>query len=183
MELTWIKMFVSIFSNRKILLLLKERDGDTYFRVWIQLLTIAGQSMNDGKLMMSENVPMKLEDFAIIMNKSNDKMKKILNKLIQLEMIIYRDNVYIIKNWNKYQSVDKYEKVKEQNRERQGRYREKKKLENNVNVTLDNAEEEKIKEKNKIDNNRKDYYVKKTYSNFEQREYSKEDLEKIYCNK
>ena len=100
MELTWIKMFVSIFSNRKILLLLKERDGDTYFRVWIQLITIAGQSMNDGKLMMSENVPMKLEDFATIMNKSNDKMKKILNKLIQLEMIIYRDNVYIIKNWN-----------------------------------------------------------------------------------
>ena len=39
-------------------------------------------------------------------------------------MLICEDNIYKIKNWDKYQSADKYELVKEQNRERQKRFRE-----------------------------------------------------------
>ena len=40
----WIKVFTNIFANTKMQLLLKERDGDTFFRIWIQLLVIAGIS-------------------------------------------------------------------------------------------------------------------------------------------
>ena len=147
----WIKVFTDIFANPKIQLLLKERDGDTFFRVWIQLLTLAGQCMQEGKLMMSENSPMTIQDFVTIMNKSNKKMENILNKLIHLEMIIYEENTYIIKNWYKYQSIDKYEKVLEQNRARQKKFRDKKKEESNVSQTLSNTEEEirkEIKDKN-----------------------------------
>jgi predicted phage replisome organizer len=147
----WIKVFTDIFANKKMQLLLKERDGDTFFRVWIQLLTLAGQCMQEGKLMMSENSPMTIQDFATIMSKSNKKMENILNKLIHLEMIIYKDNTYIIKNWYKYQSVDKYEKTLEQNRVRQKRFRDKKKEESNVNQTLCNGTEEIRKE---IENNK-----------------------------
>ena len=152
----WIKVFTDIFANPKIKILLKERDGDTFFRVWIQLLTLAGQCMQEGKLMMSENSPMTIQNFATIMNKSNKKMENILNKLIHLEMIIYEENTYIIKNWYKYQSIDKYEKVLEQNRARQKKFRDKKKEESNVSQTLSNAEEEirkEIKDKNRLDEN------------------------------
>ena len=151
----WIKVFTDIFANPKIQLLLKERDGDTFFRVWIQLLTLAGQCMQEGKLMMSENSPMTIQNFATIMNKSNKKMENILNKLIHLEMIIYEENTYIIKNWYKYQSIDKYEKVLEQNRVRQKRFRDKKREESNVIQTLSNDKEEirEEKENNKIDEN------------------------------
>ena len=152
----WIKVFTDIFANPKIQLLLKERDGDTFFRVWIQLLTLAGQCMQEGKLMMSENSPMTIQDFATIMNKSNKKMDNILNKLIHLEMIIYEENTYIIKNWYKYQSIDKYEKVLEQSRARQKKFRDKKKEESNVSQTLSNAKEEirkEIKDKNRLDEN------------------------------
>lgn len=152
----WIKVFTDIFANHKIQLLLKDRDGDTFFRVWIQLLTLAGQCMQEGKLMMSENSPMTIQDFATIMNKSNKKMENILNKLIHLEMIIYEENTYIIKNWYKYQSIDKYEKVLEQNRARQKKFRDKKKEESNVSQTLSNTEEEirkEIKDKNRLDEN------------------------------
>ena len=45
-------------------------------------------------------------------------------------------DIYKNKNWDKYQSADKYELVKEQNRERQKRFRENQKNGNNVNVTL-----------------------------------------------
>ncbi len=151
----WIKVFTDIFANPKIQLLLKERDGDTFFRVWIQLLTLAGQCMQEGKLMMSENSPMTIQNFATIMNKSNKKMENILNKLIHLEMIIYEENTYIIKNWYKYQSIDKYEKVLEQNRVRQKRFRDKKREESNVIQTLSNDTEEirEEKENNKIEDN------------------------------
>lgn len=151
----WIKVFTDIFANPKIQLLLKERDGDTFFRVWIQLLTLAGQCMQKGKLMMSENSPMTIQNFATIMNKSNKKMENILNKLIHLEMIIYEENTYIIKNWYKYQSIDKYEKVLEQNRVRQKRFRDKKREESNVIQTLSNDTEEirEEKENNKIEDN------------------------------
>ena len=151
----WIKVFTNIFANPKIQLLLKERDGDTFFRVWIQLLTLAGTSMQNGKIMMSENTPITVENLATITHKSNKKIQNILNKLIHFEMIICEDNIYRIKNWYKYQSIDKYEKILKQNRERQKRFRDKKKEENNVTITLRNAIEENRKEveENKIDEN------------------------------
>lgn len=145
----WIKVFTNIFANPKMQLLLKERDGDTFFRIWIQLLVIVGISMQGGKIMMSENTPMAVEDLATITHKSNKKIQNILDKLIHFEMLICEDNIYKIKNWDKYQSADKYELVKEQNRERQKRYREKLKSEkekSNVIQTLSNGEEKNTKE-------------------------------------
>ena len=107
----WIKIFTSIFGNPKIQLLLKERDGDTIFRIWIQLLTIAGTSMQGGRIMFSTNQPLTVENLAKITQKTNKKIKNILDKLIHCEMIIFENNTYIIKNWEKYQSADKYEKM------------------------------------------------------------------------
>ena len=64
-------------------------------------------------------------------------------------MLIVEDGAYKIKNWDKYQSIEPYEKYKEQNRIRQQKYREKlksEKEESNVTITLDNTQEEnKIK--------------------------------------
>ena len=178
----WIKVFTDIFANPKMQLLLKERDGDTFFRIWIQLLVIAGISMQGGKIMMSENTPMTVEDLATITHKSNKKIQNILDKLIHFEMIIYEDNIYRIKNWEKYQSADKYELVKEQNRERQKRFRENQKNENNVNVTLSNGTEENKKENNKLEESKKDFSKKKGYLNYDQREYSNFDWDSLYAN-
>ena len=71
----WIKIFTSIFENPKIQLLLKERDGDTIFRIWIQLLTIAGTSAQGGKIMFSTNQPLTVEDLAKITQKKTKKLK------------------------------------------------------------------------------------------------------------
>ena len=178
----WIKVFTNIFANPKMQLLLKERDGDTFCRIWIQLLVIAGISMQGGKIMMSENTPMTVEGLAKITHKSNKKIQNILDKLIHFEMIIYEDNICRIKNWDKYQSADKYELVKEQNRERQKRFRENQKNENNVNVTLGNGTEENKKEKNKLEESKKDFSKKKGYLNYEQRDYSNFDWDSLYAN-
>ena len=49
-ELPWFKTETNIFSNRKIQLILKLTDGDTYFRVWIQLIALAVECNNKGRL-------------------------------------------------------------------------------------------------------------------------------------
>ena len=151
-KLQWLKIDANLFANRKIQILLKEPDGDTYIRVWIQLLSISLECNKDGKLLIGENKPMSIEYFSKIMGKSYEKMKKIIGKFLELEMIILENEVYKIKNWNEYQSIQTYEKYKEQGRLRQQKYREKLKSGNgksNVTVTLCNGEEENKENKRK----------------------------------
>lgn len=136
----WVKLCTDIFSNRKVKILLKERDGDTFFRVWIQLITIAGECNRSGGLFLNDNKPFTLKELAKIIGKTEKKFEKILTKMIELGMITYEQNTYIIKNWGKYQSVDKLEKMRIDNNERQRRYRERKKEKSNVMQMLNNID-------------------------------------------
>lgn len=136
----WVKLCTDIFSNRKVKILLKERDGDTFFRVWIQLLTIAGECNRSGGLFLNDNKPFTLKELAKIIGKTEKKFEKILTKMIELGMITYEQNTYIIKNWGKYQSIDKLEKMRIDNNERQRRYRERKKEKSNVMQMLNNID-------------------------------------------
>lgn len=87
-ELPWFKTETNIFSNRKIQILLKLPEGDTYFRVWIQLIALAVECNNKGRLEIGENNPMTIQNFSKIMGKSNKKIEKILKKFLELEMLI-----------------------------------------------------------------------------------------------
>ena len=157
-NLQWLKLEIKIFSNRKMQILLKETDGDTYFRVWIQLITIAMECNSEGKLVIGKNTPMTIENFSKIMGKSKKKMEKIIKKFQELNMLIIEEGAYKIKNWNKYQSVETNEKYQEQNRIRQQRHREKLKSEkekSNVTITENNAIEDNTVEEN-LEKNRKE---------------------------
>lgn len=153
----WFKVDRNIFNNRKIQILLKHKDGDTFFRVWMQLLSIAVECGNNGRLEIGQK-PITFVDCAKIMGKTSDKMRRILEEFLVLGMLKKEGETFLIKNWDKYQSIDKYENYQIQNRERQRKYREKLKSEgekSNVTITLNNAEEEKRTEK-KTKEERKD---------------------------
>ena len=148
-DIQWFKVEKNIFYNRKIQLLLGLKDGDTYFRVWMQLLSLAVECGDGGRLIIGNN-PISVKEFSKIMGKSSKKMSKILKNFLELEMLTKDGEVYVIKNWNKYQSLDRQETYQINNRERQRRFSEKKKKEQektNVSLTLDNATEEKREEK------------------------------------
>ena len=148
-DIQWFKLEKNIFCNRKIQLLLSLNDGDTYFRIWIQLLSLAVECGDGGRLIIGSN-PISIKEFSKIMGKSSKKMSKILEKFLELEMLKKEENVFVIKNWNKYQSLDRQEDYLIKNRERQRRFSEKLKKEQektNVSLTLDNATEEKREEK------------------------------------
>ena len=152
-NLQWLKLSTDFFDNNKIKLLESEKDGDTIIRVWIQLLITAMKSNYQGRLSITEDKPMTADDISKIMGKSEKKITKYLEKFEELQMIVIEENFYKIKNWSKYQSIEPYEKYKEQNRIRQQKYREKKKSEtekSNVTITQRNTKEEK-KIRNKIE--------------------------------
>ena len=167
-ELPCFKTETNIFSNRKIQILLKLPEGDTYFRVWIQLIAIAVECNNKGRLEIGENNPMTIQNFSKIMGKSNKKIEKILKKFLELEMLIKEGETFLIKNWDKYQSIEKYEKYQMQGRERQRRFREKHKSENeksNVTQTLGNAEEKNTKD---IENKKEENIREESENGFRQ---------------
>ena len=125
------------------------------------LLGLLEMSDYDHYLEIGENNPMTTQNFSKIMGKSNKKIEKILEKFLELEMLVKEGETFLIKNWDKYQSIEKYEKYQKQGRERQRRYREKHKGEiekSNVIQTLSNAEEKNTKdlENNKEENIREE---------------------------
>lgn len=145
-EIPCFKTETTIFSNRKIQIILKLPEGDTYFRVWIQLIALAVECNNKGRLEVGENSPMTIQNFSKIMGKSNKKIEKILKKFLELGMLKKEWETFLVKNWDKYQSIEKYEKYQMQNRERQRKYRKKHKSEiekSNVIQVLGNGEENK----------------------------------------
>ena len=168
-EIQWFKVESNIFSNRKIQIVLKLPEGDTYCRVWMQLIALAVECNNKGRLEIGENNPMTIQNFSKIMGKSNKKIEKILEKFLELEMLVKEGETFLIKNWDKYQSIEKYEKYQKQGRERQRRYREKHKSEiekSNVIQTLSNTEE---KNKKDLENNKKENIREENENGF--REY------------
>lgn len=97
-EIPWFKTETTIFSNRKIQIILKLPEGDTYFRVWIQLIALAVECNNRGRLEIGENNPMTIQNFSKIMGKSNKKIEKILKKFLELEMLKKEGETFLIKN-------------------------------------------------------------------------------------
>ena len=79
-DIQWFKVEKNIFYNRKIQLLLGLKDGDTYFRVWMQLLSLAVECGDGGRLIIGNN-PISVKEFSKIMGKSSKKMNKILEKM------------------------------------------------------------------------------------------------------
>ena len=146
-QVGWIKLSTDIFSNRKIKILLKEREGDTYLRIWVQILTIAGECNRDGGLYISDKTPFKIKDFTNILGKSNKTLTKSLQKFVDLGMLILKDDTYFVKNWSKYQSADKLRKLNNSSKVIQ---------ENKLEKIVITQDKEKIREENikkeRIDN-------------------------------
>ena len=138
-QVGWIKLSTDIFSNRKIKILLKEREGDTYLRIWIQILTIAGECNRDGGLYISDKTPFKIKDFTNIIGKSNKTLTKSLQKFVDLGMLNLKDDTYFVKNWSKYQSADKLRKLNSTSKVIQ---------ENKFEKRANTQDKEKIREEN-----------------------------------
>ena len=56
-EISWIKIDVGMFDNRKVRYLRKQPEGDSIVLIWIMLLTLAGRGNAGGAIFLTETVP------------------------------------------------------------------------------------------------------------------------------
>lgn len=137
-DMKWIKLATDIPDNMKIKRIRRLPDGNNVILFWVFLLARAGDSNSKGGLFISESLPYTTEDLADDFNFSIEFVTFALLTLEKNLMIEIYEDIIFIKNWEEYQSVDKFEKIREQNRIRAARHREKQKqlaLENKSNVT------------------------------------------------
>lgn len=149
-DVKWIKFKVGTFDGMSFKKIKRAKiDGVMNFRdkltaVWFELLDLGGKVNNNGFLINDELAFITYEDIAIALDRTEDEIKICLNWFIENNMMEIIDDVYLISNWSKYQNVDGLDKIRENNRIRQQRFREQKKLsldniESNTNVTLRNV--------------------------------------------
>ncbi|MBC2438316.1 phage replisome organizer N-terminal domain-containing protein [Clostridium saccharobutylicum] len=126
-DLKWIKLTISIFEDEKIRLIDAMPERDTIHYVWIRLLVQAGKTNSNGFIFLSESIPYTDEMLSTIFCRPLSSIRLALKILKDFGMIeIDESNLIKITNWEKHQNIEGMEKVKEQNRKRVEKYREKK---------------------------------------------------------
>ena len=136
-EVKWIKLRTDMFDDEKIQLIDALPERDTILYLWVRLLTMAGKVNDDGNIYLSETIPYTDEMLSTIFKRPLNTVRMAMSVLEDMKMItMSEDQVIRITNWEKHQNVNELEKIKEQNRIRQKRHYERKKVETEPIVIL-----------------------------------------------
>ncbi len=146
-EIKWIKITTDIFDDEKIRVIEKMPEGDTMLVIWLKLLTLAGKKNHSGMVYLTENIPYTPDILADIFNRDSRMISLALNTFASFGMIEIENDIISVLNWEKHQNVDGMDKIREQNRIRNVKYRQSKKLkERDVTVTShDGTDKDKIR--------------------------------------
>ena len=154
-EVKWIKLSTDLFSNRKIRQIERMSDGDAIIVIWLKILILAGELNDGGEIYFTHEVPFTEESLAIQFDRPRELIALALRTFEAFDMIeIQDDQMITVRNWEKYQSVDRMAELREYNRQAQKRSRDKKKeMSNNVN---DSQIDESMTSQHRIDKKRED---------------------------
>ncbi|QXW81075.1 phage replisome organizer N-terminal domain-containing protein [Bacillus sp. LJBS17] len=145
-EVKWIKLSTQMFEDEKIKLIEQMPESDTILIIWVKLLAQAGKTNASGYIYLSENIPYSDEMLAAIFGRPLNIVRLALSTFQKFGMIEINEENYIsISNWEKHQNLDAMEKIREQNRKRVQKHREKQKvlqLSSSSNVTSNVTETE-----------------------------------------
>ena len=154
-DIKWIKITTDMFDNRKIKHLRKLPEGNNIVLIWVMLLTMAGRCNAGGMIFLTENIPYTAKMLADELGFEENTVQLALQMLERFEMIFTDGEYFSIAGWVEHQNIEGMDKIREQNRLRQAKFKEKRKLlagnvTGNVTLTLGNAtEEDKDKEEDK----------------------------------
>ena len=143
-EIKWIRLDVDIFASRKIMFIRKLPEGNNIALIWIMLLTIAGRCNDGGRVWLTEDMPYTSKMLADELDFDVSIIDTALSYFHKLQMIETDGNFIKISGWEEHQNADGMERIREQNRKRAAKFRAKKDLttECNVTVTQRNTTEE-----------------------------------------
>lgn len=146
----WIKVWTNMFEdNRKIKQIELMKNGDGILVIWLKLLLLAGNVNDGGAIYITENKPYTLASLSGELRRPVAIVKQAVDVFEEYGMIEIENGIIYLTSWEKYQSADKLEIIREQTRKRVEKCRRKKKEDvtlgnatGNADVTLGNAAEE-----------------------------------------
>lgn len=155
-DVKWIKLFTDVFDNRKIKQIETLPEGDAVIVIWMKLLCLAGNINDKGFVYFTNEIPYTEEMLATEFNRPLNIIRLALTTFERFNMIEIIDDIIKISSWEKYQNTEGLEKIREQNRLRKQKERERKLLGNvtqrdmSRDVTQQNKKEEEDIEEDKI---------------------------------
>lgn len=155
-DIKWIKLATNIFDNRKIRQIEMLPEGDSIIVIWVKLMCLAGVVNDGGLVYFTRDIPYTDEMLATEFNRPLSVVRLALATFQNFGMIEIVDNIIHLSSWEKYQSVESMDRIREQTRRRVAAHRERQKLLGsgndtcNVTVTESNAADiDKEKERDK----------------------------------
>ena len=146
----WIKLKVGMFDGNSFKKIKRAMIGGVSYRdkltsVWFELMDLAGKSNANGYLVDNNEIPYHtFEDIAIMIDRETEEVELCMQFFIKERMVEIIDNIYCLSNFEKYQCVEGLEKIREQKRISQAKWRERKAQgligKNNVDSTVDSTQ-------------------------------------------
>ena len=127
-DVKWIKLTTDMFDNRKIKHLRKLPEGNSIVLIWVMLLTMAGRCNAGGMIFLTENIPYTPKMLADELGFEENTVALALQALENFNMIVANQGYFTIAGWEEYQNIEGMDKIREQNRLRKQKQREKQKL-------------------------------------------------------
>lgn len=140
-DVKWIKLKVGMFDGMSFKKIKRAKIGGESFRdkltaVWFELMDFAGKCNHDGAFIDSREIPFKeLSDIAMMIDRETEELELCMAFFINEGMVSIEDDVYMLSAWSAYQNTEGLEKIREQNRIRQAKFKKNQKLLQSSNVT------------------------------------------------
>ena len=123
--LRWFQTKVGLFQDPRMMYLLSQPHGDSYFVIWFYLKDLAGMLNDDGYIYVSEGQAMPTELLARQLRRRKAFVERVLDVFEQIDLIS-RDETGLIRivPWDEIQSFSRDEKKRSDARDRMRRYRQ-----------------------------------------------------------
>ncbi len=149
-DIKWVKVATSMFDNRKIKSIRLLPEGNSIVLIWVMLLTIAGRCNAAGKVFVTEDIPYSTKVLANELGFKEKTVKNALEVLEQFDMLQVDKGYIHILGWSEHQNMDGMERIREQNRIRKQRQRDK--SQNECNTSRELSRDVTQQNKNKREN-------------------------------
>ena len=129
----WIRLKVGMFDGNSFKKIKRAKIGGVSYRdkltaVWFELLDLAGKSNANGYLIDNNEIPYQtFEDIATMLDREEKEIELCMQFFINERMVEIVDDIYCLTNFMMYQNQEGLEKIREQKRIAQAKWRDKKK--------------------------------------------------------
>lgn len=126
-EISWIKLRIDMFDDEKIKIIQSMPEGDALLVIWIRLIALAGKCNANGLVLVEDEFPYSDEMLSVIFGKPLSTVRLALKTFEKFRMVEATQKGIYITNFEKHQNVEGMDRIREQNRIRKQRERERKK--------------------------------------------------------